>query len=76
MQLGSLVRRRTAIRAADVIGWNFSSSLFQRRAGLTTLTATTAAGRQGYQTVDLANGDAVAFAERATPGLIMQFVSL
>jgi putative membrane protein len=70
---GSLVRRRSAIACDGVIGWNFTSTFFQRRLGLTTLTATTAAGKQKYRVYDLAASDAVGFAERARPGLVSQF---
>jgi hypothetical protein len=40
---------------------------------LTTLTATTAAGKQKYRIYDLAGPDAVEFAEHTRPGLIAQF---
>jgi putative membrane protein len=70
---GSLVRRRSAIDRDGVIGWNFTSTYFQRRFGLTTLTATTAAGKQRYRIYDLAEPDAVDFAERAKPGLVAKF---
>ena len=43
---GSMVRRRSALRVDDVIGWNFRATWFQRRVGLTTLVATTAGGGQ------------------------------
>jgi len=70
---GSLVRRRSAISCAGIIGWNLKSTFFQRRIGLTTLTATTAAGKQSYRIYDVAETDAVDFAEQAVPGLISQF---
>lgn len=73
-RMGSVVRRRSAISSDAVIGWNFTASFFQRRAHLTTLTATTAAGKQGYEIVDAAEGDALRFADAASPGLLMQFV--
>jgi putative membrane protein len=71
---GSLVRRRSVIGCGGVIGWNFTSTFFQRRLGLTTLTATTAAGKQRYRIYDIAELEAVNFAEQAGPGLIAQFV--
>ncbi|HEX7299948.1 MAG TPA: PH domain-containing protein [Solirubrobacteraceae bacterium] len=37
---GSLVRRRDVLRCDGIIGWNLERSLFQRRSGLATLTAT------------------------------------
>lgn len=70
---GSLVRRHSAVACHAVIGWNLRSTLFQRRAGLTTLTATTAAGRQGYRISDVDATEAVRFAEAAVPGLLGQF---
>ncbi len=70
---GSLVRRRAALDGGAVIGWNLRSSVFQRRSGLTTLTATTAAGRQGYRVHDLDTAAAVALAEAVTPDLLPQF---
>lgn len=70
---GSLVRRRTVLRDAAVIGWTVRSSWFQRRAGVVTLTATTAAGRQGYPVRDVPEADALALAEAVTPGLLAEF---
>lgn len=70
---GSLVRRRSALRSEAVIGWNLRSSFFQRRVGLTTLTATTAAGAQGYQVLDLDTPAALDLADAVTPGLLDQF---
>ncbi|GAA3286742.1 PH domain-containing protein [Dactylosporangium vinaceum] len=72
---GSLVRRRYVLRTDAVIGWNLTTSLFQRRAGLTTLTATTAGGRQGYAILDVADAEAVRVAEAAVPGLLRQFMT-
>ena len=71
---GSFVRRRSALRCAGIIGWNFTSTYFQRRVGLTTLTATTAAGKQGYAIYDLAETAAVKFADQSVPGLVAQFL--
>lgn len=73
VSFGSLVRRRSAIGCDGVIGWNFHSTFFQRRLGLTTLTATTAAGKQHYEIYDVSQQEARSFAEQATPGLIEQF---
>jgi putative membrane protein len=71
---GSLVRRRYVLDTAGIIGWNEYMSFFQRRAGLVTLVATTAAGRQHYQVVDLDQRDATALAEAATPGMLAPFL--
>ncbi len=73
-RFGSLVRRHSAVSTSGVIGWNLRSTFFQRRAGLTTLTATTAAGKQRYRVVDLHARDAVAFADAALPGLLADFL--
>jgi putative membrane protein len=67
---GSLVRRTVALQQHGVIGWTMRQSLFQRRAGLVTLEAVTAAGHGGYVVLDLAAGDAVALADAATPNLL------
>jgi putative membrane protein len=72
---GSLVRRRTALARDAVIGWNLRSSWFQRRAGLSTLTATTAAGRQGYDVYDVDAHEALVLADAVTPDLLRQFQS-
>jgi putative membrane protein len=74
-RFGSLVRRRTALAADGVIGWNLRSTFFQRRLGLTTLVATTAAGRQKYAVADLADADAVRFADTCVPGLLDAFLT-
>ncbi|HKC26903.1 MAG TPA: PH domain-containing protein [Jatrophihabitans sp.] len=70
---GSLVRRKAVIEDAAVIGWNLRSSFFQQRAGLMTLTATTAAGRQGYAVIDVDRAEGLAVADHVTPGLLDQF---
>jgi putative membrane protein len=53
-----------------VIGWRIRQSPLQRRAGLATLEAVTAAGAGGYAIPDLAAPDAVALADAAMPGLL------
>ncbi|GAA4693433.1 PH domain-containing protein [Nocardioides conyzicola] len=71
---GSLDRRRDALAVAGVIGWNLRSSWFQRRAGLTTLVATTAGGRQSVTVLDVPEGAAVDLAYAAMPDLVAQFL--
>ncbi|MEN3280262.1 MAG: putative rane protein [Solirubrobacteraceae bacterium] len=71
---GSLVRRRHVLAADGIIGWNFERTVFQRRAGLTTLTATTAAGRQRYDVQDVGVDEALNVAEALLPGLLDPFV--
>lgn len=70
---GSLVRRRYVLRTDAVIGWNMTTSFFQRRAGLSTLVATTAGGRQGYSIPDVPDAEAIRVARAAVPGLLEQF---
>jgi putative membrane protein len=72
---GSLVRRRYVLRTDAVIGWNLTASLFQRRAGLSTLVATTAGGRQGYAIYDVPDAEAIRVARTAVPGLLEQFIA-
>lgn len=74
-RLGSLVRRRSMLSVDGVIGWNLRRSFFQRRAGLATLSATTAAGRQHYPVPDLPLPEAVRLAEEAVPGLLTPFLT-
>lgn len=72
---GSLVRRRHVLNTDAVIGWNLTSSLFQRRVGLTTLVATTAGGRQHYAIADVCGTEALRVARTAVPGLLDQFLA-
>lgn len=71
---GSLDRRREVLAVRNVIGWNLRASWFQRRAGLTTLVATTAGGRQAVPVHDVPTEAAVALARDAMPELLDQFL--
>jgi putative membrane protein len=71
---GAGVRGTVALQRTGVIGWTVSQSFFQRRAGLVTVTATTAAGNGGYSVIDLATADGLAVAEQAVPGLLQPFL--
>jgi putative membrane protein len=71
---GSVVRRRSMLSRAGIIGLNLRRSFFQRRAGLVTLTATTAAGRQAYAVPDVADAEALRVCEEAMPGLLAPFL--
>jgi putative membrane protein len=71
---GTLVRRTHALRRDGVVGWNVRRSYFQRRVGLVTLTATTAAGSGGYSVVDVGEHDGLALAEDAVPGMLAPFL--
>jgi putative membrane protein len=71
---GSLVRRRSALSCDGIIGWNLRRSFFQRRSGLATLVATTAAGRQRVEVQDVPLQQALEIAEEALPGLLTPFL--
>jgi putative membrane protein len=71
---GTLVRRRSILSAEGIIGWRIHQSWFQRRQGLVTLTATTAAGRQHYEARDVPAAEALAVAAGATGELVTPFL--
>ena len=66
-RVGSLVRRRSALAVPGVIGVTLRQSVFQRRSGLISLTATTAAGAQHYEVPDLPQTVAIDLAVRLLP---------
>lgn len=70
---GSVVRDRAVLERDGVIGVTVRASFFQRRAGVCTLTATTAGGREGYDLLDVEPGVAVAVADEVLPGLLTPF---
>ncbi|WP_126688246.1 PH domain-containing protein [Nocardioides ferulae] len=72
---GSLLRRREALGVEHVIGWNLRATWFQRRGGLTSLSATTAGGRQSVTVLDVPDDEAVRVASDAVPGLVEQFLA-
>jgi putative membrane protein len=67
---GSLIRRRVAVVEDGVIGWNMRRTFFQRRQGLMTLTAATAAGRQGYRILDVRLAEGESIISSCSPGLL------
>ncbi|MGH3913116.1 MAG: PH domain-containing protein [Pseudonocardiaceae bacterium] len=71
---GAGLRNTVTLTRSGVIGWTVSQSLFQRRAGLVTLTATTAAGNGAYHVIDVGSADGLAVAEQAVPGLLGPFL--
>jgi putative membrane protein len=71
---GSLVRRRVALDTHAVIGWNLTSTWFQRRVGLTTVVATMAGGRQSVTVLDVPEAVGTALARDGVPGLVEQFL--
>lgn len=71
---GSLLRDRKVLATDHVIGWTLRDTWFQRRAGLVTLSATTAGGGGAVLILDVPSGAAVDLADAATPGLVAQFM--
>ncbi|HEX9831970.1 MAG TPA: PH domain-containing protein, partial [Mycobacterium sp.] len=64
---GSLQRRRDCIAAPGIIGWTVRQTLMQRRAGVATLIAATAAGVKHYQVIDVPADTAWSIAAQASP---------
>ncbi|MEO3977107.1 PH domain-containing protein [Streptomyces sp. CAU 1734] len=71
---GTLRRSTVALRRDGVIGWVVTRSVFQRRAGVLTLTATTAAGAGAYSVRDAGEEEGLRFADEAVPGLLAPFL--
>ncbi|MGB3594970.1 MAG: PH domain-containing protein [Ornithinimicrobium sp.] len=71
---GTLGRRREVLERAGVIGWVIRQTYFQRRVGLATLVATTAAGPESVRIHDIPLDEALAVANEATPETFAQFV--
>lgn len=71
---GSWVRRTVVLRRGGVIGWRLTQTLTQRRTGLVTLHAVTAAGRGRYEVLDVGAGRALGLVEHTTPGLLAPFM--
>ncbi|MFZ4284025.1 PH domain-containing protein [Streptomyces rhizosphaericola] len=71
---GTLRRSTAALERAGVIGWTVKQSYFQRRAGLLSITATTAAGGGAYTAYDTDAPEGLAFAAEAVPGLLEPFL--
>lgn len=59
LRSGSVSRRTVALTRAGLLGWNLRQSPLQRRAGLVTLIATTAAGDGALRLPDVGAGQAV-----------------
>jgi putative membrane protein len=72
---GSFVRRRDLLLRSGIIGYNLRQTFFQRRAGVTTLSATTAAGKQSYTAYDIPLDDGVALMQAVDPRLVEQFLA-
>ena len=72
---GELTRVRTVLEREGIIGWVLTQSIFQRRVGLGTLIATTAAGDERVVLRDVPHAWAVALAHEATPGTLTPFLA-
>lgn len=64
---GSLERRRDCLDTAGIIGWTVRQTLFQRRAGVATLIAATAAGEKHYRVLDVPAEQAWSIVAAASP---------
>lgn len=64
---GSVERRRDCVQTAGIIGWTVRQTWFQRRAGVATLVAATAAGTKRYVLIDVPAGMAWTVAATASP---------
>ncbi|WP_175412664.1 PH domain-containing protein [Streptomyces sp. TRM64462] len=71
---GALRRTTVALQRGGVIGWTLKQSYFQRRAGLLTVTATTAAGDGAYAIHDADETEALHCASAAVPHLLEPFL--
>ncbi|MFE9361760.1 PH domain-containing protein [Streptomyces sp. NPDC006978] len=71
---GTVRRSTAALQRPGVIGWTVRQSCFQRRAGLLSVTATTAAGGGAYTARDTDASEGLAFASEAVPGLLEPFL--
>ncbi|MEB3365835.1 PH domain-containing protein [Saccharopolyspora mangrovi] len=71
---GSAMRRTVALQRENIIGWRISRTVFQRRADLMSVGATTAAGSSVYRIYDVRTADGLALADEAVPGLLAPFL--
>lgn len=71
---GAVVRRTVALDRGGIVGWTITQSYVQRRAGLLTVSATTAAGDGHYDVVDVGCAAGLELAAGAVPGLLDPFL--
>ncbi|GAA2869545.1 PH domain-containing protein [Pseudonocardia halophobica] len=74
VRAGSLRRSTVALHLDGVIGWTVRQTILQRRNGLVTLGATTAAGRGAFHAHDVDGREALRLAGEATPSLLAPFL--
>jgi len=65
---GSLDRDRDCLEAPGIIGWTIRQTWWQRRAGIATVFAATAAGKKRYHVVDIPLDRGLQLIETVTPG--------
>ena len=66
-QQGSMLRQRDVLELRAVIGWKTHATFFQRRVGVCTLSALTAAGAQHYDALDVTTERAAELIAQANP---------
>ncbi|MEU7891594.1 PH domain-containing protein [Nonomuraea sp. NPDC049152] len=71
---GSAGRTTVALDTGGIVGWRIRQSFFQRRLGLVTVAATTAAGDGHYDVIDVGTTEGLDLAARAVPGLLGPFL--
>jgi putative membrane protein len=71
---GSTRRATVHLDRSGIIGWRLSQSVFQKRMGLMTLDATTAAGKGHYAVIDADEHEILDFADAAVPDLLRPFL--
>lgn len=72
---GSLRRVQAVVERRAVVGWTLRQTLFQRMAGLITVTVGVGAGSGGYPAVDAGAEQGVAFAAEVTPDWLRPFMT-
>nr|WP_245545964.1 PH domain-containing protein [Nocardia higoensis] len=65
---GSLDRDRDCLEAPGIVGWTVRQTFWQRRSGIATVVAATAAGKKSYRIIDVPLERAWEIIEAATPG--------
>jgi putative membrane protein len=71
---GTVRRATVALQCRGIIGWTVRQSVFQHRAGPSTVLATTAGGAGAYAIRDVASGTNLDAANAAVPGLLTPFL--
>ncbi len=71
---GSVRRSTVRLQRSGIIGWRIRQSVLQRRLGLITVEATTAAGRRHYAVVDADEHEALDLAAEVVPDLLEPFL--